>query len=261
MRRRTRIAIGAGVAVAAAVLALLIAALVGPSRSELASAADRLQAQNTSGTIAIGLATTGDTLSVSGRYVQNARGNRGQLTGSVTIPSGRVVAMQARFLGDDLWLRYPGLRGALPPGYRWIHMLNRTSGPESMTPSQFARFLTDADSVRKVDDDEPIDGRPTAHYRGLVDFEDVAKEIGGQTEQRFERIFRGADVELPVEAWIRRDGLPRRIRISGRFATGSVDMTLDILRYGVAVAVRPPPSGSVIEERDWQTYTGRRSTS
>jgi hypothetical protein len=115
--------------------------------------------------------------------------------------------------------------------------------------------LAGGESTTLADAADRIDGesmranlRITTHYRGTVDVEDVAEQVGGETKARFEQVFGGRRPRIPVEAWIARDsGLPVRIRAS---SPPAADITVDILEYGVPVDVEPPPETTVIEDDD-----------
>jgi hypothetical protein len=64
---------------------------------------------------------------------------------------------------------------------------------------------------------------------------------------------RPLSAKLPIEAWVSRHGLPLRIR-AAHAADESVDMTVDLLEFGVPVNGQTPPDEKVIEEADFNRF-------
>ena len=119
-----------------------------------------------------------------------------------------------------------------------------------LTPSQFARFLSEADDVSEVGE-ERIRGRMATHYQGTVDLEELFDEVGEESEERVERLLDGSSnaPDMGVDAYIAEDGLPVRLRMwVGESDYDWFDQTIDILEYGVPVDVQPPPDSRVIED-------------
>jgi hypothetical protein len=248
---RRRIAIGVLVAVVAVVAGLLIGR---PGRSDLAVAGERMRAQNLRGTFSIVARSPKESFSFAGDVLTTADSSRGRLTGVVAIPGQGRVAVDMLDVGDDFWMRFPKAPQLLPHGKRWVHMVDRDSAPESLTPSQLSRMLADAGDAEKVGS-ERVSGVATTHYRARLDARDAMHQIGGVTEKRFERRFGGHDFQVPVEAWIAKDGLPRRIEVDFHLGAASMRATVQIARYGVPVSTHAPPPDQVIEERDWDAFT------
>jgi hypothetical protein len=92
--------------------------------------------------------------------------------------------------------------------------------------------------------------------RGLVDVKEIAEEVGGETEERLDRLLGDRTIRVPVEAWIGRDGLPARIGLDVNQDGQSFKMTADILEYGVPVDVKPPAEDATIEEVEFDRLTG-----
>jgi hypothetical protein len=170
----------------------------------------------------------------------------------------QAVRMAMLNVDDEFWIRYrtPEAARAMPKGKPWVHMVDRTVAPTSLTPSEFATFLAEADEVEAVGEARVM-GRTTTHSRGIIDVEKLGDEIGGETKERLERAIEQANLPgdkklgLPVEAWISEDGLPVRLRMWCGQGKDSFDMTTDILEYGVPVEVEPPPPSKVIEEAEF----------
>jgi hypothetical protein len=185
---------------------------------------------------------------MTGEGVSSADGSRGRVVADYVV-EGQHVPMTIIGIGDEAWMRSPkAFAGMLPRGKRWVHSVDPTTAPQTLTPSEWSRFLAEADGVSVVDEDEPVRGSPTTHYKGNVDAGELADEVGGETEQRIQRALAGRELRFPVEAWIGRDGLPVRLHIVARDASTSIDVTADMLEYGVPVNVKPPPPDVVVEE-------------
>jgi hypothetical protein len=252
--RRRRLAITGATAAAIAALAVVGALLIAAGPSDLARAADRMSAQNMFGRLRLEMSTTDGHFAISGTTRETADGSRGISVGTVRQGS-RELPLSTLVIDGRVWVRFPGAPRLMPPGKRWVHMVDDAVAPRTLTPAQFAHFLADADDVHEVADDERVLGRLTTHYRGLLDLEDVAGEVGGTTAERYRRRFGDRDLRVPIEAWISRDGLPRRLTLRMHAGGESFDSSIDIVRYGVPVHVRRPPAARVIEQRDWIAYT------
>ena len=92
------------------------------------------------------------------------RGAVWRLTGVVKAPGQGRVAVDMIGVGDELWMRFPAAPQLLPHGKRWVHVVDREGAPESLTPSQLARMLVDADDVQKLGEAR-VSGVGTTHYK------------------------------------------------------------------------------------------------
>jgi hypothetical protein len=252
----------AGIGVAVVVIVAAFMALRGDSSNALADAAGRMAGENTRVKISMGVDEAGETYSVTGTGNVAADNSAGEMDAVLGI-EGRKLDAQIRNIGDRFWyrIREPEFRQVMPPGKRWVHAVDRTTPATSLSPSEFASFLAEADDVDELEDDVMIRGKPTTHYSGVVDVEDLADEIGGESKERIEAAIEKSDREpgqkvgLPIQAWISRDGLPLRMRIYTQ-GESSLDMRADILEYGVEVDVEPPPESTVISEAEFNRLTG-----
>ena len=249
--------IGAAVpATAAAIFAVL--SLSGGAGSPLAEAGERMAGQSMRMTLDMSFPWPEGQTDVTGTGVSSADGTRVILRARYTLPGvPEKMPLTMRMIGDDLWFRYTGTyRSLMPGGKTWVHGRDTTTPSEGLTPSEYARFLANADDVEKVDDDAPINGKPTTYYKGLVNVAEIAEEIGGETEDRFDRLIGGRDIRVPVQAWIGRDGLPVRINVQMKDSKGRpVKLNIDVLEYGVPVDVEPPLAAATIEEREFDELT------
>jgi hypothetical protein len=252
------IAVGAA---AIAALAIALLALQGGSPNALAEAAGRMQHENMRVEFTMGMTDASGTYSFSGEGVVAADNSSSEMRMKVGFEK-QTVNMVLRNIDDRFWFRSPQFRQVLPRGKRWVQSVDRTTPATTLTPSEWARYLADADHVEEVSDSERVHDQLTTHYSGTVDVEDLADEVGGESQERLEAAIEqvgrepGQKVGLPVEAWISRDGLPVRMRMYANGSPNSFDVRTDILEYGVPVDVEPPPQSTVIEESEFNRLTG-----
>jgi hypothetical protein len=248
-----------------AVGVVLIALAMRPSGNSagvaLADAAGRIDGESMRMRLNIGIVDASGEYAVSGVGSTAADSSRGTFDLTVTFEGEQPVRMRMLNIGDDFWYRAKQFAQILPRGKRWVHAADNTTPATTLSPSEFARFLSEADDVEELGQDRVLD-QPATHYQGVLDVKAMADEIGGESKERIAAMLEEADVPagakagLPVEAWISQDGLPVRMRLSAGGREESLDMTADILEYGVPVEVEPPPETSVIEEAEFERLTG-----
>jgi hypothetical protein len=143
-------------------------------------------------------------------------------------------------------------------------------GGGTTDPSAYVALFAGAVDVRAAGS-ETIGGVATTRYEGSIDIEQVLQrfpellrddmdpetreqlEVGlEQMLAQFETL--GVDGRLPFEIWIDGEGLPRRevisMELSGLVPGGgdaSMEMRLDLSRYGEPVEVRPPAERQVTD--------------
>lgn len=251
----------AGIAVVCAVAVATVFGLTllpgGDSGVSMADAASRIEGESMRMRFAMGAVSSDGTFSANGEGVVSADNTRGEMDMELEMEGEpETIRMTIRNIDDDFWYRMPQVDHALPPGKRWIHEVDTVTPAQSLTPSEFAAFLAKADDVEEVGETE-VRGQKTTHFRGMVDLEKLADEIGGETKERMERAIEqanpggGQKVGFPVEAWISEDGLPVRMSFKCGNEKESLDMTIDVLEYGVPIEVEPPPPGKVIEQSEF----------
>lgn len=143
-------------------------------------------------------------------------------------------------------------------------------GGGTTDPSAYVALFAGVVDVREAGS-EPIDGVATTRYEGTIDIEqvlrrfpellrdDVDDETRAQLEEglqlmldQFESL--GIDGRLPFEIWIDGEGYPRREVISMDFSglvpgdgDASMEMRVDLSRFGEPVHVRPPAEREVTD--------------
>lgn len=228
----------------------------------LADAAERIEGESMLMRFTMGMSDSSGDYSVRGEGPWTADNSRGTAEMTMTFEDEPPIRMKLRNVGRDYWFSSKQLTGILPPGKRWVHSYDRAGPATTVTPSQFASFLAEADDVEEVGEAR-VHNQAATHYRGVLDVRELADEIGGDTKRQLEAALEQADVPegskpgLPIEAWLAADdGLPVRMRIWSGGEEESMDMTIDILEYGVPVDVEPPPADTVIEESEFDRLTG-----
>jgi len=160
---------------------------------------------------------------------------------------------------DDyvLYLQLGALASQLPTGKHWVELnvskLGKSAGIDLGTllsgsqiqPGDLLSMLqAEGAKIRNLGS-TTVDGTATTHYRVTIDTA-KALEAQGLTSP----LLAGAAAELPkvpVDAWIGKDGLVRRIQLSAAAAQGRLGMTVDLSDYGTNVSISAPPSGVVFD--------------
>jgi hypothetical protein len=212
-------------AVAAALVAAFV--LLGDDDSPgvaLADAAERIEGESMRQRILLRYGDSTGRYEITGQGVSSADGSHIEFDTDVAIKGQGKVRTLMRSVGDDYWFRYPEFDSEMPRGKRWVHMVDKTTAPTTLTPSEFAKFLTEADEVSEIGEERVL-GQQTTEYQGMIDLEELADEIGGETKERLER---GLEAEnfpedkrpgLAINAYISENGFPVRLRVWAARAT------------------------------------------
>jgi len=250
------------------VVVILAAVLLLPSEDSpgvsLAEAAARIEGQSMHQRVTMRFGDSTGQYEIKGEGVAAADESRGELEMTVAMKGepGKQRAV-VRVIGDEYWGRFPGLQHLMPEGKRWVHAVDNTTPASNLTPSEFVEFLTEADEVSEAGE-KTIDGKVTTKYTGIIDLEELADEIGGDTKERLERALEQENFPddkrpgLNIDAYVSNgDGLPVRLVLwGGESDNDSFYMETDILEYGVPVEVEPPPAAQTIEEAEFNRLTG-----
>ncbi len=195
---------------------------------------------------------------VTGTGVASGDGSRALLDTKVTFAGDGPYDTGIRVLEDDIFYRFPYID--LPPGVRWVRFDGTTTVAETFMPPELVKFLASTRSSERVGPAR-IRGQAVTHYRGTVDLGELAGDSDTLTRSRYEALVgkdaytAGVKEGLPVEGWLAEDGRPARIRFTAPHAKDTMDMTIDVLGYGVAVDVQPPPENAVITEKEFDKIT------
>ncbi len=239
-----------GIAIGLACVAAVVALVLTPGQGSLARAAENMRDQNVRMELEMGFSEEGEDVSMTGTALSTADGARMKMDVRMTSSEDEVPTdMAMLMIRDDTWYSFKDSEGLLPDGKRWVHSVDTSTAPTTMTMAEFADFLAGADEVSS-EGDTTIDGKPVEHFQGKVNAREVAEETGGDTAKRFEDLLGDRDLFLPIEAWIGEDGLPVRLSMNVDAGEDSMSITAKILEYGIAVDVEAPPAAETIEESE-----------
>jgi hypothetical protein len=175
----------------------------------------------------------------------------------LTLAAGQRLAMDAIGLvehgGYVMYMRSPAFESQLPAGKRWVRFDLQKAGADigldvsgligqSQTLAPLEHGLV---STRRLGT-ERIAGRPTTHYRAVVDLRRAALAVPAYAKQ-LATVERTTGVRLgrvTQEVWVGADGRIRRLRSTTPLATqgarGTTVQTLTFLAYDVPVAISAP---------------------
>jgi hypothetical protein len=246
--RRVLFLVAAAALAAAAVAAVMLLGGDGKGVS-LADAAANVKGESMRAKFDVEATENGESFSFVGEGTMSADSTAGVMKGTLTIAGEQPIDADLRMRGADVWMASKQFASVMPPGKRWLHMRDPEMATQTMTPSEFVRFLEGADEVEDLGE-EPVAGTRATHFRGRIDVGELAEETGGATAKRFERMLAGRELEMPIDVWVTADGLPKLMRISVDAGASKVRMELEALEYGVPVNVEPPPERTVAEESE-----------
>lgn len=190
------------------------------------------------------------------------------------------------FDGSAVYMRFPGeMAAGLPDGKRWVRLdLASISSQAGIDPEALAAQFNSSDPLANISlltgatDDvtevgtEEVRGVPTRHLKMTVDLERASEQLsslsGPNGERLKEAVAQAAATvgvtQLPMEAWIDDDGLPRRLlytldlaqaKVPGAegAATGTATIKMEFFDFGEDVEVTIP---SVEETLDFSELLG-----
>jgi hypothetical protein len=192
----------------------------------------------------------------------------GSMLGNLAPPgSGRVDMILE---GLVIYMRMPFLTRMIPGGKPWLKMDLESIGREAgidlaalsqmgqSDPTQYLTYLSGAsENVREVGE-QRIRGVRTTHYHAEVDLQTVLEqappEIRDKARASVEMLEEMlADDTMPVDVWIDRRGLPRRMSSSYEMKvpeseeTTEVTYSMELSAYGTKVRVKAPPASLVTD--------------
>jgi hypothetical protein len=188
-------------------------------------------------------------------------GESSRLTFSTNAPQLAGSSLKAISLernGDYVvYLQLGALASQLPSGKHWVELdvskLGKSAGLDigkllsgsQIQPGDLLSMLeAEGAKIRNLGS-ATVDGAATTHYRVTID---TAKAL--QSQGLTSPLLAAAAAKLakvPVDAWIGKDGLLRRIRFAAGTAQGRLDLTLNLYDYGADVTIAAPPSSDVFD--------------
>ena len=179
-----------------------------------------------------------------------------------TITAGQAVTIDAVLLDERgsyvMYMRSPGFQAQLPAGKRWIRvdLSKQAAGlgidfsslvSTSQTLAPLEHGLVSTTRVGR----ESVAGKPTTHYRALVDVQRAAKAVPAYGKQ-VAALQKATGMRLgrtTQDVWVGADGRIRQMRttsptvVQGVRATSA--QTITFLAYDVPVSIGAPPRGQV----------------
>jgi hypothetical protein len=243
-------------------LAGLVAAAAAPAANPVVGAVERTSAARSSLVdMQVSTSVKGQTVVLTGSGA--VRGGDVKMsvhtsaaTGPVTIDlimrkegSGYVMymrssALEAQLPGGKSWLRFDLAKAAQQLGVDFTGLLDSS---KSLDPLE--RGVV---STRRIGR-ETVAGKPTTHYRAVVDVHRAASALPAYAKQ-IAAVERATGVKLgrtTQEVWVGTDGRVRRLRsstptvVQGVRATST--QTLTYRAYDVPVSITPPPRSKVFD--------------
>ncbi|MGH9002227.1 MAG: hypothetical protein ACRDYV_03780 [Acidimicrobiia bacterium] len=184
--------------------------------------------------------------------------------------------------GKAVYMRFPDeLAAGLPGGKRWARMdLAALSADAGIDVASLAAQFNSSDPLANIAlltgaagevtelGAEDVRGTSTRHLRMTVDLqkatEQLAARLSGPTAERLQAAVTQAAAtvgvtQMPIEAWIDADGLPRRLAYEmdlskakvpgaeGAPATGTARVSMEFFDFGSDVDVDLPPADETID--------------
>lgn len=181
------------------------------------------------GSVAIPQFPSGLTMSATGAY--DFVNDGGEATATISDPaSGQSMRFDYVYSGDSMYMSSSSLAPVLPAGKSWIEVkmegANNADNPRAII-AQLQAVSSQITTVGR----ERIRGTMTTQYRALATI--------NQTQ-------------VPVDVWVDRQGLVRRLVASGLAgnASASAAIRLDIFDYGYQPHEVVPPSDQVVDTQE-----------
>jgi hypothetical protein len=213
-------------------------------------------------------------VSAEGRF--DTKSQRGEMTMSMNTSSlgGGGEAVQQRMIFDGLtfYMRSPLFEQLLPAGKRWLKfdlaavgkqagfdvgaLVNSSAGQD---PTQVLAYLKAASGDVKRVGSETVRGVKTTHYKATIDFRKVPDSAPADQRAAVRRsieqlIKLGGTSTAPIEVWIGKDGLARRILTTTTTGTAAQRVKLrqriELYDFGTNVDVAIPRAGAVLDVGD-----------
>jgi hypothetical protein len=211
------------------------------------------------GSVEADFAISAQGLSGSGSGVFNNKQRTGQLKMKLNA-GGREVPFDTVVTGDLVYLRSPAFSQATTQDKEWIKLnlatLGSASGSTDLsgildaspTPANALAYLEGSSTVDEVGP-ESVDGVKTTHYTVSANLDRAAEHSSGAERDAVRGVISQSGVKnLPIDVWVDANGYIRKVSYdehAGRREPAKVTMKLH--DFGPAVAITPPPAGSVVD--------------
>ena len=213
------------------------------------------------------ITVAGETVPMEGGGVMDNTAKSARMTITVKVPGKGTTELEELLKWPEIYMTSPLFKGQLPHGAKWLKIdLARTSKAMGVdlnsiqnpggNATDMLRWLKSAKS-KKVGS-ETIRGVRTTHYRSTIDLVEAAKQSGdAQARQSIERLQQVTGVKtLPADVWIdgknrvRREHMGWSQRFTPNGPSGTIDMTMDFVKFGVTLALDIPSGDDVYDGTD-----------
>jgi hypothetical protein len=176
---------------------------------------------------------------------------------SMTVAGQTIPAYEMRLVGDDMYMKMPGLEestGGMPWGKVSLSALgtDATGGinlrqaldqAQRQSPADQTKMFTASKNVREVGT-ETVEGVRTRHLTGTVTVQDALAQLDADSRKAMEATYQQMGIgEIPFDVWVGEDDLPRKVSVKLQAAGSTVDTTAVYRDYGKPVDVAAPPAG------------------
>ena len=213
-----------------------------------------------------------------GRF--DTKSQRGEMTlsmdlssiGGGAVPGGDAIKQRMIFDGLTFYMRSPMFDQFLPAGKHWLKIDLGTVGEQagldlgalvnqsgSQDPTQVLAYLKAASGDVTRVGSETVRGVATTHYKATIDFRTVPDSAPADQRAAVRRSIEQL-IELsgtstaPIEVWIDKDGLARRILTTTTTGTAAQRIKLrqrvELYDFGTNVDVSIPRAGTVLDAGD-----------
>jgi hypothetical protein len=208
-------------------------------------------------------------MSGNGETVEHGRITAGRFVLRTGAGAPRRVPMDM-ILGDkESYFRYlsPDLASLMPRGKTWILVppskLGQTPDLGQNDPAQMVSYLNATSDVKRVGTDS-VRGVTTSHFAGAIVIAKVLKRLAasGQANANpamFNALAAFGVKQIPIDAWIDRHNLLRRIRVNWSLTNPQnsaeklrLYMVADFYDYGAKLSVHMPQASQTISLKQFE---------
>jgi hypothetical protein len=166
--------------------------------------------------------------------------------------------------GLVLYMRFPFLKQQLPRGKPWMKAdiakmgkaygldLDRLKETKQSDPDQMLDYLKSAVGVRRIGSDL-VRREVTTHYSTVVKAETIVEQAPRDQQKAMREFLRLMGIKTyPVDIWVDRDGLVRRLAIELEYKQPhgeyvKMKVSEEYYDFGVEVNIKPPPARHVLD--------------
>ncbi|MGA5266537.1 hypothetical protein [Streptomyces lydicamycinicus] len=178
-----------------------------------------------------------------------------------------------RLVGEAVYVGGGGQAAAVLGGKHWLKLAltDQEAGgfggmqrQADQDPAAQASLLPGSDDVRKVGE-EIVDGVRTAHYAGVVEVAEAAKQSAGERPSAGERRSKVIEQykelgvsELKLDLWVGPGDRTVKFRQRARAAQGPLDVSIRFLDIDKPVTVQAPPASDTVDPEQKLKEASRR---